>query len=241
MGLDPASLPAALDLFDRLINVELVAVMTHFATSDFDDRSFLHQQTATFESIVAAVRARVPDVIAHAANSGGLLNEPGTHFDAVRCGVPYGLDPMQRDPADHGLRPALALRSYVADLRQRAPGESVGDTRGFVADSPSLVAEVPVGYADGVRRALSGRGEALVNGRRFPIVGVISMDQLALLVDSPDSVRVGDTVTLIGADGDDAITAEAHAAIADTINYEITCGIATEPRLLRTASGAGGA
>ncbi|MCW2924914.1 MAG: alr, partial [Thermoleophilia bacterium] len=177
-------------------------------------------------------RERVPGIVAHAANSAALLRDERAHFDAVRPGVAtFGLDPAGEDPTRHGLEPVLELRSHVADVRALAPGESTGYGRSFVADRPVLVAEVPIGYADGVRRALANVGTALVRGEARPIVGNVSMDHISLLVD--DTVAVGDVVTLIGRDGDARLSAEDHARWAGTINYEVTCGIAGEPRLLR--------
>jgi alanine racemase len=232
-GVPADEVASALDALLAIEGVELEGVMTHFATADdAGDGGFFDRQLATFKDVVALVRDRVPGVTAHAANSAATLRTPDAHFDAVRCGVAtYGLSPTQADAAADDLRPAMSLRSYVADVRHRDPGESVGYCRTFVADKPSLVALVPTGYADGVRRALSNTGEAVVNGRRWPYVGNVSMDHLSLLVD--EGVRVGDVVTLLGCDGEASVSAEEHAAWSGTINYEITCAMAGEPRLLR--------
>lgn len=230
------------DVLDRLVTmpgVEVEGVMTHFATADDEgDGRFFATQLERFEQVADLARTRVPRAVMHAANSAAALREPRSHFDAVRCGVAsYGLDPMQRDAAAHGLTPVLSLHSYVGELRERSAGESVGYERSFVAERRSRVAIVPIGYADGVRRELANRGEAIVRGRRRPLVGNVSMDQVALLVD--DDVRPGDPVILIGRDPHTGVTvtAEDHAGWASTINYEITCGIAHEPRLLRTTRG----
>jgi alanine racemase len=181
---------------------------------------------------VAAAKARVPGLLAHAANSAATLRSDAAHFDAVRCGVAtFGMDPMQLDAAEHGLEPVLTVRSHVADIRRLAAGESTGYSRSFIASEPVLVAEVPIGYADGMRRSLANTGVALVRGQRREIVGNVSMDHVSLLIDA--DVQVGDVVTLLGRDGDEQVSAEDHARWADTINYEITCGIAGEPRLLR--------
>lgn len=224
---------SALDRLLALDGVEVEGIMTHFATADvLDDDGFFQLQLERFEDVVQRARARVPGIVAHAANSAATLRTERSHFDAVRCGVAtYGLDPMQRDPADHGLEPVLSLRSHVADVRQLQPGESTGYGRTFVAEEPTHVAKVPIGYADGVRRALANVGSALVRGVERPIVGNVSMDHISLRVD--ESVEIGDVVTLIGRDGFAWIGAEHHARWADTINYEVTCGIAGEPRLLR--------
>jgi alanine racemase len=236
MGRWGVPLHQAMPALERLLalqGVEVEGIMTHFATADdVDDDGFFDLQLERFTQVVAAARERVPGIVAHAANSAATLRDERAHFDAVRCGVAtYGLDPMQQDPARHGLEPVLSLRSHVADVRELQPGESTGYSRTFVASEPVRIAKVPIGYADGVRRSLANRGNALVHGTERPIVGNVSMDHISLLVD--DTVGVGDVVTLIGRDGAGWIGAEHHARWADTINYEVTCGIAGEPRLLR--------
>jgi len=229
---------AALEALDRLAGldgVEVEGFMTHFATADDvdGDDGFFDLQLERFRTLADAARERVPGIVVHAANSAATLRDERAHLDAVRCGVAtYGLDPMQRDPFRHGLAPVLSLRSHVADLRHLEPGESTGYERTFVAEEPTMVAVVPIGYADGVRRALANRGSVLVHGRERRIIGNVSMDHISLLVE--DDVRVGDVVTVIGGEAGGAwIGAEHHARWSGTINYEITCGIADEPRLLR--------
>ena len=197
----------------------LVGAMTHFATSD-DDPEFAHRQLEAFAPFVAALGG---DVLVHAANSAGTLQIPASRFDMVRCGVAaYGLDPFQDDPADHGLEPAMTLASYVGAVKQIAPGESAGYGRRFVAEDPTCWSTLPIGYADGVRRGLSNNAAVLIGGRRRPLVGTVSMDNIT--VEAPDA-RVGDEVILIGAQGDERILAEEWAFRLGTINYEITCGI----------------
>ncbi len=233
-GVPLAEAERALDRLLALEGVEVEGVMTHFATADEvgTDDGFFEQQLERFTEFVALARERVPGIVAHAANSAGTLRDERAHFDAVRCGVAtYGLDPMQRDPAEHGLTPVLSLRSHVAHLSELQPGESTGYSRSFVATEPSIVARVPIGYADGVRRALANRGSVLIGGVERAIVGNVSMDHISVLVD--DTVQLGDVVTVIGRDGNGWIGAEHHARWADTINYEVTCSIAGEPRLLR--------
>jgi alanine racemase len=232
-GVSVDDVSAALDAIEAAPGVELEGVMTHFATADDLADPWFDRQRSVFDDIVAQVRSRFPNIIAHAANSAATVRSQQAHYDAVRCGVAiYGLSPTQADPAADGLRPVLALRSVIADIRPRSAGESVGYCRTFIAESDCLVGLVPFGYADGLRRLLSNRGEAIVSGKRVPIVGNVSMDHSSLLID--DDVNVGDVVTYIGRDGDAQITAEDHARWAKTINYEITCSVALEPRLRRT-------
>lgn len=205
--------------------LELVGAMTHFATSD-DDLDFVEEQLRCFAPFVDELRAACPGVVVHAANSAATLRVPASHFDLVRCGIAvYGCHPMQSDPDEAGLEPALALRSYVAAVKRLAPGQSAGYGRRFIAERETWLATVPIGYADGVRRALTNHCDVLIGGARYPLVGTVSMDNITVEVGGPDRVAVGDAVTLIGADGDQRLTAEEMAARLDTINYEVVCMI----------------
>mgnify|MGYP000997768180 FL=1 len=161
-----------------------------------------------------------------------MIADPATHFDLVRPGVAiYGMDPFGRDPAEHGLRPVLSFHSYVASVKEFEPGMSAGYGRTWTAAAPTRVATVPVGYGDGVRRSLSNRGEVLINGRRHPIVGTVSMDNITVDLGPEAPVQVGDEVTLIGAQGGAEIRTEEIAGWLETINYEVTCGLS--PRVPR--------
>jgi alanine racemase len=207
--------------------LELAGAMTHFASAD-EDPEFTALQLSRFEPFVAAVRDRRPGIIAHAANSAATLRFAASHLDLVRCGIAvYGCDPMNDDPSLHGLEPALELTSYVAAVKAAAPGESAGYGRRWVARTETWLATVPIGYADGIRRALTNNCEVLISGRRYPLVGTVSMDNITVEVGAPDAVRCGDLVTIIGADGSERVTAEELAGRIGTINYEITCGVSS--------------
>jgi alanine racemase len=144
----------------------------------------------------------------------------------ARCGVAvYGLDPFQGDPAARGLVPALSLRSYVADVKRFAPGASAGYGQRWTASEETWIGVVPLGYGDGVRRGLGNNAEVLVRGRRRPLVGTVSMDNITIDLGADAEVEPGEEAVLIGAQGGDAIIAEEVAARLDTINYEVTCGI----------------
>lgn len=196
----------------------VVGLMSHFATADEEDGSFTQRQLEVF----AGLAARFPGVTAHVANSPAVLRVREAAFDAVRCGVAlYGLSPFQGDPAADGLEPVLSWRSFVAETRTLAPGESTGYGRRFVAERPTRIGLVPVGYADGFRRGLTGT-EVLVDGARRRVVGTVSMDSFAVELGHEDASA---PVTLIG----DGLLAEAHARVLGTINYELTCGIRTAP------------
>ena len=203
----------------------LAGAMTHFATAD-DDPEFMAAQLERFAPFAAQMRELAGDVVVHAANSAATLTEPAAQFDMVRCGIAiYGCDPMNEDPDDHGLEPALELCSYLAALKPAAPGDSAGYGRRFIAREPTCIGTVPVGYADGIRRALSNNCDVLVRGGRYPLVGTVSMDNLTVDVGASPSAAVGDVVTIIGRDGGERQTAEQVARRIETISYEVLCGI----------------
>lgn len=212
-------------------HVTLRGAMTHFATAA-EDPDFVAEQLDRFRPFVEAVRRRWPRVLIHAANSGAVLGAPESHFDLVRCGIAvYGCDPAGSNPGDWDLEPALELISYVAAVKPARAGDSVGYGRRFVAERDTWIATVPIGYGDGIFRALGGNCDVLIRGHRHPVVGTISMDNITVEVPSPDAVAVGDQVTLIGSDGAERQTAEELARRVGTINYEIVCAIS--PRVPR--------
>jgi alanine racemase len=205
--------------------LQLVGAMTHFATAD-DDEAFTREQLSRFQPFVAQLRARFPGVECHAANSAGTIRAPDSHLDLVRCGIAiYGCDPMHEDPAVHGLEPALELSSYVAAVKLARAGESAGYGRRFIAERDTWIATVPIGYADGVRRGLTNNCDVLISGRRYPLVGTVSMDNITVAIGHEPAVSVGDRVVLIGRNGAEHVTAEELARRIGGINYEIVCGI----------------
>jgi alanine racemase len=213
------------DVIASAPGLELAGGMTHFATAD-DDHDFLAAQLARFAPFAQELRRRYPGIVVHAANSAATLREPASHFDLVRCGIAvYGLDPMNEDAAARELEPALELTSYVAAVKRAASGDSVGYGRRFVAERDTCIATLPIGYADGVRRAFTNNCDVLVRGSRYPLVGTVSMDNITIDVGPDPDVRVGDVATLIGGDGSERQTGEELARRIDTINYEIVCGI----------------
>jgi alanine racemase len=167
-----------------------------------------------------------PGCLVHAANSGATLSESGSHFDFVRCGIAiYGLSPYGDDPRALGLEPALSLVSRIGAIKELQAGDSVGYGRKWTADSPTKVAICPVGYGDGYRRAFGGLADVLVGGSRAPVIGAVSMDNIAVDLGPDSKVEVGDEVVLLGQQGDDEITAQELADHLGTINYEVTVGI----------------
>jgi alanine racemase len=197
----------------------VVGLMSHLATSD-TDQAFARDQ---LERFLQATERYAGSYVRHVANSAAALTMPETRLDAVRCGIAlYGIDPFGEDAGRFGLRPALRWESEVARVLRLAPGASTGYGRRFVATEETWVAIVPVGYADGFRRDLTGT-EVLVGGARAPVVGAVSMDAIAARLPGP--VDVGTPVTLVG----DGVTLEAHAVVAETIGYELACGIRVSP------------
>jgi alanine racemase len=213
-------------------HLEVAGVWTHFATADEPGDDFLAEQLGAFRPVAEAVREIAPGCTVHAANSAATLREADAHFDMVRCGIAiYGLDPFHRDPAEHGLDSALELHSYVADVKRFERGASAGYGRTWRAPEDTWVGVLPIGYGDGVRRGLSNNADVLVGGRRYPLVGTVSMDNITIDLSPETDVKPGAPAVLIGVQGSERILAEEVAARLETINYEVTCGIS--PRVPR--------
>jgi alanine racemase len=226
LGVYPRNLMALIDMVETSPEIEIAGLMTHFATADEDDDDFFHFQLRAFEDAAQTLLAAGISVPLHAANSAATIRFPESHFDFVRCGIAiYGLSPFQGDAEADGLRPALRLSSYLADIKHIKEGDSVGYGRSFIADRDTTIGLVPIGYGDGFSRALSDRGHVLVGGERYPVAGRVSMDQITVDLGPEPTVAAGEEVVLIGTQGAAAITAEDMAAQLDTINYEITCNI----------------
>jgi alanine racemase len=198
--------------------VEVVGLMTHLATADCD-LDFARAQLERFRSATA----EFSHLTRHAANSAATLRLPESHLNAVRCGIAlYGLSPFNTDPTADGLEPVLSWQSALAQVKRLEPGQSTGYGRRFVAAEPTWIGIVPVGYADGFRRDLTGT-EVRVAGEPRRVIGTVSMDSFAVELDR--ELPVGSPVVLLG----QGVLAEQHAAVAGTINYELVCGIETGP------------
>ena len=218
-GVEPSEVGEAC----KILGPRLAGVYTHFASADSDEGA-TRRQIGRFESVLAS--QPFGGMLVHAANSAATLWHPSSHYACVRPGVAlYGLHPAgdEGDPAAEGLRPAMALKSYVAGVRHLARGDGVSYGLTYRARAPMFAATVPVGYAEGYRRALSGRAEALIRGLRRPLLGRVTMDACVFGVDG--DVEVGDEVVLLGTQGEARISAEELGSRAGTINYEITTGI----------------
>lgn len=211
-----------------LDNVLLEGVFTHFSTSDEADKEFTHLQAKRFAQFQIMLTERNVDIaIYHCSNSAAIMQHTDCAFNMVRPGIIlYGLNPSDEVPEDVlDLQPVMELESHVAFVKTIKKGDSVSYGRTFTADKDMKIATIPVGYADGYPRLLSNKGRVIIGGEYVPIVGRICMDQFMVDVSDIENVSVGDKVTLIGKQGELFISADEIARHAQTINYEIVCGI----------------
>ncbi len=226
MGRLGVPLPHYARFLDRLAHFEALDVeglMTHFAESEAEDATFTREQLRRFKQAVATTRARgYHPRLLHAANSGAVLRHPESHFDLVRPGIMlYG------EPPSPGvsLRPVMRVVTRVLFVKDLPRGASVSYGRRFVTARPSRIATLPLGYADGLPRAVSGRAQVIVNGRRCDVVGTVCMDLCMIdVTDLGEPVESGDEVVIIGKVGNVEVRAAEVATWAGTIPYEVLCG-----------------
>ncbi len=210
---------AVRDAGDR---VEVAGVFTHFADAA-EDVGFTVTQHARFLEAVEALRPVAPDALLHTSGSAAILAHPAMHHDLVRAGIAYyGYPPV---PGPASLRPAMSVFCRVAQVRTVARGESVGYVRTWRAETARLIATATLGYGQGLPRALSNRGHVAIRGRRCPIVGIVSMDQVGVDVSDVDGVTAGDTAMFIGEHGGIRIGADEVGELTGTLPHEILCGI----------------
>ncbi len=198
------------------IDVQVVGLMSHLATADVD-AGFVAVQIERFKEVTATFT----HLTRHIANSAAALRYPEARFDAARCGIAlYGLSPFGTDPVEDGLTPVLQWQTYLAQIRQLRPGASTGYGRRFVAERPTWIGIIPIGYADGFRRDLTGT-QVRVAGELRPVVGTVSMDAAAVELDR--ELPEGTPVVVVG----HGLLLEHHARVAGTITYELATGINT--------------
>ena len=209
-------------LIDSLSGIELTGCFTHMATADEDDPTGTLKQIARFEALCGTVKAvHAGRLVCHGANTASIFRYPQLHADMVRGGLAlYGYPPV---PEAKDLQPAMRWVTRGIYVKTIAPGDRVSYGGRFEATRPTVVMTVPVGYADGYRRGISGKGCVLVRGRRAPILGRVCMDQLMVDVTDIPGARVGDEVVLLGRQGGEVIGAEEMASWLDTISYEVLC------------------
>jgi alanine racemase len=238
LGAGPAELPAVLEALVRYPEVRLDGLMTHLACSDADDLEDTLEQMRRFDGMERQARAAgLSPRLRHAANSAALMRLPGSRLDVVRPGLAlFGVAPRPGTAPE--LKEVMRVRSEIVALRTVEQGERIGYGYTWAAPRRSVVATVPMGYADGLSRQLSNRGAGLVRGARAPIAGTVSMDLTMLDVTAIPGVRVGDEVVFLGAQqgplGRDAITAAEIAGSTGTIPWEVLTSISRRvPRFYR--------
>jgi alanine racemase len=217
-------------------NVVVEGVFSHFATADERDLAWAETQRARFDRVLGWWTERgLQPPTRHLCNSGGLLQVPGAKYDLTRPGILlYGVYPSDDVPRALDVRPALRWTTRVTYFKVVRPGSPVGYGATWVADRPTRVVTLPVGYGDGYLRAMSGKAEVLIRGRRYPVIGRIAMDQIMVSIGDGEAYN-GDEVTLVGADGGERITVEDLARQAGTIPHEVLTAINT--RVPRYPSG----
>ena len=221
-----------------LPGLQAEGLFSHFATADCADLSRARRQAEKFDAFYEMLKARGVQIpIRHMDNSAGLMNFEN-HYEMVRSGiVTYGMYPSDEvDPQRLALRPALQWLSRVTHVKTLEPGREISYGGTFVTTRPTRVATVPVGYADGYRRSLSGKFHVLIRGKQAPILGRVCMDQLMVDVTDIPDVALNDRVVLVGKSGSEQITMEQISAAADSFNYEFVCGISRRvPRVYSRA------
>lgn len=213
---------------NSLPNIKIKGLFSHFATADEKDKTYSRQQIAAFEHLTEVLgQMGIPIGFRTHANSAAIMELPESHYDAVRPGIIlYGCYPSNEvDKSIINLKPAMSLKANISFLKTVPSGTSISYGRKFTTEKESLIATLPLGYADGYPRFLSGKGRVLVKGQFAPLVGNICMDQCMVDVSHIPDVKIGDEVVLIGRQGDKEILADEVAEKTGTINYEIVCRI----------------
>ena len=235
LGLLPEQVVPFVEAIRDLPGLDLEGIFTHFSVADAEDPSYTRWQLARFLQVLDRLAGiGVTFRVVHCANSAALLRLPETCFNMVRLGLAmYGLQPSAHVPLPAGFRPALTWKTSIAQVKRLPPGSFISYGNTYQTSDEETVAVIPVGYADGFRRAPTRWQAVLVRGQRAPIVGQICMDQTIISVGHIPNVRVGDEAVLIGRQGDDEIRAEEVAEWLGTINYEVVSEIlARVPRVV---------
>ena len=211
----------------RISHIDIEAVWTHFPIAETAKDPFTANQTKQFKQLLRKIEKEgIPFEMAHAANSAAIVNFPAAAFDMVRPGLmTYGVWPCEQPPEDVRLEPVLRWETQIVLIKELSAGATVGYGRTYKAGQTMRTAVLPVGYADGYKYGLSNKGEAVIHGKRCPIRGNISMDQIVVDVTHLPEASLGDTATLVGEDGGERITVEEVAHKAGTIPYDILTGI----------------
>jgi alanine racemase len=238
LGFSPEDLLSFLD--DPILRspFQVEGMMTHLADADGADSDFTERQLGAFRAMLEQIRQRGLSIpLVHTANSAAIVRFPDAHFSLVRPGIMlYGYHTLPATIPAPDLTPVLSLRTTIVQLRTIPRGRTVSYNGTFVAQRPTRIAVLPIGYADGYSRRLSHRGSVLIQGRRAPIVGLVCMDMIMVDVTDLAPVQVGEAVTLIGQQGQESIWVDEVADWIGTIPYEVLCGIGSRvPRLYESA------
>jgi alanine racemase len=237
-GLAPGEVAGFLELVRSEEGLRAEGIWSHFAVAEDVLNPYTRQQFECFTSVLAGLGPAADGLMRHLANSAGLLTFPEAHFDMVRTGIAvYGIHPSPQLAGLADLEPAMSFKSRVGLVKVLAAGESVSYGQRYTMPAEGVVATVPCGYADGLRRGLTNAGDVLIRGRRYRIAGTVTMDHV--MVDlGTDRVEPGDEVVMLGAQGAEEITAQQVADALGTIPYEVVCGIgARVPRVYRGSRG----
>lgn len=225
VGVPPAEAPGLARKVAALPNLEVEGVYSHFATADEADLSFAYHQLDLFKEVLKNLEeAGVKIPLRHIANSGAIINLPESYFDLVRPGIIiYGLYPSEETPRDRlPLKPALSLKARVIQVKRVPPGTGISYGQIYHTQKATNIVTLPLGYADGWSRLLSGKARVLLKGKSFPLVGRVCMDQC--MADVGDlEVEPGEEAVLIGRQGEEEISADEVAGLLGTINYEVVC------------------
>ncbi|ACL68930.1 alanine racemase [Halothermothrix orenii] len=227
IGVRPREAVGFVKKVNSLSNIKIEGLMTHFASADERDKSYTYEQWDKFKQVLDGLnKLRIDIPIKHSSNSAAIIDFKKFGLDMVRPGIMlYGLKPSRDLINNIDLKPVLTWKTRIVYLKEVPPGTGISYGTTYVTNRKSKIATLPVGYADGYPRILSNQGQVLVRGRKAPIRGRVCMDQIMIDVTEIPDVRVGDEVVLIGEQGTQKISATDIAEKADTINYEIVCGI----------------
>jgi alanine racemase len=241
LGISPENLPTLLDQIKSLKNLKIEAISTHFSSADDEDLSITQTQLEKFQTALSILqKAGVHTTMVHTANTSALFKFPESHFNMVRPGlILYGALPspslqsvFEREESLNPFQPVMQWKSQIILVKTIPKGQSVSYSGSFTAKRDSLIATLPIGYADGLHRILSNKMDVLIRGQRVPQVGNICMDMILIDVTEIPDVQAGDEVVLFGRQGDEIITVEEMASKGETIPYEILCNVGKRvPRL----------
>ncbi len=236
LGLSPGEIKGFIEGLKEEDGISIEGIMTHFAEAEAEGGAYLNEQNERFLDLVNSLNAHYPNLLCHAANSAAILTSPLTHYQMVRPGIMlYGYLPAPMSGLDHGLSPLMNLKTKIIHLKRVKTNTPIGYGRTWKAKGESLIATLPIGYGDGYPRLLSNRGSVLMRGKCLPIVGRICMDLTMVDVTQIDQPILEEEVILMGEDGEERITADDVAGWAETISYEVLCGMSRRiPRIYKT-------